>query len=80
MPSRRLHPSARTDRRRRRQIQRSPQTDRALARKYRLNPKTIAKWRRRASVDDEPMGPKARRKDALPPTQEVFVAAVQELT
>ena len=80
MPSRRLHPSARTTRKQRRQIQRSPESDRALARKHRLNPKTIAKWRRRDGVDDAPMGPKTARLSALSPIEEALVVAVRQLT
>jgi hypothetical protein len=44
-----------------------------------LNVKTVAKWRRRKSVDDEPMGPKSRR-NVLPLWEETLVAAVRQLT
>jgi transposase-like protein len=54
-----LHGSARTTEALRRAIQHSQASIRALARRYGINPKTIAKWKRRTTTADAPMGPKA---------------------
>jgi hypothetical protein len=53
-----LHPRARTTRAQRKRIQASEDSDRALAAKLHVNVKTVAKWRRRRSTDDAPMGPR----------------------
>src|SRR4029434_1714091 len=42
----------------RRAIQRSQESLRALAKRHGINPKTVAKWRKRSSIDDLPTGPK----------------------
>lgn len=39
-------------------IQRSTASVATLSRRYNINPKTVRKWRSRASVEDERMGPK----------------------
>jgi len=52
-----LHGSARTTEALRRAIQHSQASIRALARRYGINPKTIAKWKRRTTTADAPMGP-----------------------
>ena len=80
MSSRRLQPSARTNRRQRRQIQLSAQSDRALAQKLGIDVKTVSKWRRRQSVDDAPLGPKTPTPSNLAPDAEAFVVAVRQLT
>ena len=80
MPSRRLHPSARTTRLQRRRIQASQDTDKACAHKMGLNAKTVAKWRRRTSVEDAPRGPKTRPRRALTDEDEVLAVALRQLT
>jgi len=56
-----LHGSASTTQAIRRAIQHSQESIRALARRHGINPKTVAKWRRRTSTSDAPMGPKTPR-------------------
>jgi transposase len=80
MPLRRLHPSARTTRKQRRQIQRSQDTDRACAERLGVDVKTVAKWRRRTGVEDAPKGPKTTRQRTLAGEREVLVVAVRQLT
>ncbi len=55
-----LHGSARTTPRVRAELQAAQASSRALATQYGLNPKTVAKWRKRPSTADAPMGPRAR--------------------
>ena len=55
-----LHGSARTTAAVRRAIQHSQESLAKLAAQYGLNPKTIAKWKKRASVHDAPMGLNSR--------------------
>ena len=50
--------SARTTAAIRRSIQRSQESLQALAKRHNINPKTVAKWRKRATATDAPMGPK----------------------
>ena len=54
-----LHGSARTTAAIRCSIQRSPESRQTLAKRHSINPKTVAKWRKRATTADAPMGPKA---------------------
>ena len=56
-----LHGSATTTHAIRAAIQRSKAPLKELAAQYGLNHKTVAKWRKRAFVNDVPMGPKAPR-------------------
>jgi len=56
-----LHGSATTTHAVRAAIQRSKAPLKELAAQYGLNHKTVAKWRKRAFVNDVPMGPKAPR-------------------
>jgi transposase-like protein len=53
-----LQGCARTTAAVRRAIQSSQESLITLAERYDLNPKTVAKWRKRSSVADAPMGPK----------------------
>ena len=71
-----LHGSARTTPRVRAELQASQDTTRALAVRYGLNEKTVAKWRRRTTTADAPMGPRQPRSSKL---SEVEEAAVVEL-
>ncbi|MEK7419537.1 MAG: integrase, partial [Pseudomonadota bacterium] len=56
----RLHGSARTTPRTRAELQLATGSHRSLAQLYGINPKTVAKWRARTSVLNEPMGPRGR--------------------
>ena len=47
---------------------------------YGLNHKTVAKWRKRAFVNDVPMGPKAPRSTVLSPGEEAIVVAFRKHT
>ena len=53
-----LHSSATTIQAVRRAIQNSQESLRALAKRYGINQKTVAKWKKRTSVDDLTTGPK----------------------
>jgi transposase-like protein len=53
-----LHSNARTTQAIRAAIQRSSQSLQSLAQRHGINPKTVAKWRKRTTVADAPMGPK----------------------
>ena len=52
------HGSARTTAAVRRAIQHSQESLQGLATRYSINPKTVAKWRKRPTTADAPMGPK----------------------
>src|SRR5256885_8976220 len=56
----RLHGSARSTPRIRAELQLATVSHRSLAKLYGINPKTVAKWRARTSVLDEPLGPRYR--------------------
>lgn len=56
-----VHGSARTTPRLRAEFQASQESTRALAVRYGVNPKTVAKWRKRTTTADAPMGPRRRR-------------------
>src|ERR1022692_2835190 len=75
-----LHGSARTTKALRRAIQHSQASIRALARRYGINPKTIAKWKRRTTTADAPMGPKAPRSTVLSKEEEAIVVAFRKHT
>lgn len=72
-----LHGSATTTRRIRAQIQSAQAPTATLARRYGVNPKTVAKWRRRPSVEDLPMGPRRRRSSVLTELEEAAVVTVR---
>src|SRR6185437_15076797 len=56
-------------------------SDRRLrAAQYGLNHKTVAKWRKRAFVNDVPMGPKTPRSTVLSPEEEAIVVAFRKHT
>ena len=75
-----LHGSARTTPRVRAELQRSQEATRRLAARYGLNPKTIAKWRRRSSTADAPMGPSRPRSSVLSETEEAIVVEFRRRT
>jgi transposase-like protein len=64
----------------RRAIQHSQESIRALARRHGVNPKTIAKWKRRTSAADAPMGPKAPRSTVLSSEEEAIIVAFRKHT
>lgn len=75
-----LHSSARTTEAVRRAIQNSQASVRALARQYGVNPKTVAKWKHRADVRDQPMGPKQPRSSVLTVEEEAIIVAFRRHT
>jgi transposase InsO family protein len=64
----------------RRAIQQSQDSLRALARRHGINPKTVAKWRKRTSVQDQRTGPKEPRSTVLTLDEEAVVVAFRRLT
>src|ERR687884_929174 len=75
-----LHGSARTTAAVRRAIQHSQESLRRLARRHGINPKTVAKWKKRASIQDQPTGPKQPRSTVLTIEQEAIVVAFRRHT
>ena len=75
-----LHPRATTTEATRRAIQNSQESIRKLAKRYGINPKTVAKWKKRDSVKDLPMGPKQRRSTVLSEEEEGFIVAFRTKT
>src|SRR5215217_1618809 len=75
-----LHGSARTTPRVRAELQAAQATTRALAASYGLNPKTVAKWRRRATTADQPMGPSRPRSTVLTEAEEAIVVEFRRRT
>ena len=70
-----LHGSATTTEAVRRAIQRSEESVRALALRHGISPTTVQKWRKRASVNDAPMGPKAVHSTVLTIEEEAMSVA-----
>jgi transposase-like protein len=75
-----LHGSARTTAAVRRAIQHSQESLRALARRHGINPKTVAKWKKRTSVQDERTGPKEPRSTVLSTEEEAIIIAFRRHT
>lgn len=75
-----LHGSARTTEAVRRAIQHSQESIRALANRYGLNPKTVAKWKKRTTPADAPMGPKAPASTVLTLEEEAIIVAFSKHT
>jgi len=75
-----LHGSATTTHSVRAAIQRSEASIAALSRRYGINPKTVAKWRKRDSVNDAPMGPKECRSSVLSKEEEALAVAFRRHT
>lgn len=75
-----LHGSARTTEATRRAIQNSQESLRVLATRYGINPKTVAKWRKRESVSDAPMGPKELSSTVLTKEEEALIVAFRKHT
>jgi transposase InsO family protein len=75
-----LHGSARTTPRVRAELQAAQGTTRALAARHGLNPKTVAKWRKRATTADAPMGPRRARSTVLTEAEEAIVVELRRRT
>src|SRR6187397_2827013 len=75
-----LHGSARTTAAVRRAIQNSQESLRVLARRHGINPKTVAKWKKRPSVQDERTGPKEPRSTVLTLEEEAIIVAFRRHT
>jgi transposase InsO family protein len=75
-----LHGSARTTPRVRAELQRSQEATRSVAARCGLNPKTVAKWRRRTTVTDAPMGPARPRSTVLSEVEEAIVVEFRRRT
>ncbi len=75
-----LHGSARTTPRVRAELQASQEATRALAAPYGLNPKTVAKWRKRTTTADQPMGPARPCSTTLTKTEEAIVVEFRRRT
>src|SRR5919205_1756470 len=75
-----LHGSARTTAAVRRAIQHSQESLRCLARRHGINPKTVAKWKKRTSIRDQPTGPKRPRSTVLTLEEEAIVVAFRRHT
>ncbi|MEM9431666.1 MAG: IS481 family transposase, partial [Pseudomonadota bacterium] len=61
-------------------MQRSQASTAELSRELGINPKTVAKSRKRATVDDTRTGPKEPRSTALGAQDEAIVVAVRRHT
>src|SRR4029434_3728280 len=75
-----LHGSARTTAAVRRAIQHRQESLRSLAKRHGINPKTVAKWKKRPSVQDERTGPKEPRSTVLSIEEEAVVVAFRRRT
>jgi transposase-like protein len=75
-----LHGSARTTPRVRAELQAAQATTRGLAARHGLNPKTAAKWRRRTTTADRPMGPARPRSTVLTEAEEAIVVESRRRT
>src|SRR5215211_4290640 len=75
-----LHGSARTTAAVRRAIQHSQESLRVLARRHGINPKTVAKWKKRTSVQDKRTGPKEPRSTVLSTEAEAIIVAFRRHT
>ena len=54
-------------------MQRSQVSTAALSRELGINPKTVAKWRKRETVEDRKTGPKEPRSSVLGEAEEAMV-------
>jgi len=79
--ARKRHPCARTTPRLRREIQqRKAEPNRETAFWLGLNPKTVAKWKRRRTTADAPMGPKHPVSTVLSAAEEVLIVVFRKHT
>ena len=75
-----LHGSATTTTAIRRAIQHSQESLRVLARRHGINPKTVAKWRKRDTVTDLPIGPTHPKSTVLTIEEEAIVTGFRRHT
>jgi len=75
-----LHGCARTTAALRRTIQNSQESLKQIAMRYHINAKTVAKWRKRATVEDAPMGPRHAHSTVLTAEQEATIVAFRRQT
>jgi transposase-like protein len=75
-----LYGAARTTPRVRAELQGSQESTRALAARYGLNAKTVAKWRKRSSTADRPMGPSKPKSTVLSGIEEAIVVEFRRRT
>ena len=75
-----LHGSARTTPAVRRAIQRSQDSIATLARRHGIDRKTVAKWRKRQTTADAPMGPTTPRSTVLSVEEEATIVAFRRHT
>ena len=75
-----LHGSATTTETVRRAIQNSQASIRTLAQQYHINPKTVAKWKKRETVQDAVIGPKQKRSTVLSQVEEALIVAFRKQT
>jgi hypothetical protein len=75
-----LHGCAATTAALRRAIQNSQESLSALADRFHINVKTVAKWRKRTSVKDLPMGPHEPHSSVLTAEQEAMIVAFRRQT
>ena len=53
---------------------------RVLARQYGINPKTVAKWKKRETVEDRKTGPRSPRSTVLSQEEEVLIVTFRRHT
>jgi transposase-like protein len=75
-----LHGAARTTPRVPAELQAAKESTRTLAARYGLNAKTVAKWRKRASTADPPMGPSRPKSTVLAEIEEAIVVEFRRRT
>src|SRR3712207_5148706 len=75
-----LRGSARTTPRVRAELQAAQEATRALAARPGLNPKTVAKWRRRTTTADQPLGPRRPRSSVLTEVEEAVIVEPRRRT
>jgi transposase len=75
-----LHGAARTTPRIRAELQAAKESTRALAARYGLNAKTVAKWRKRTTTTDRPMGPSTPKSTVLTEIEEAIVVEFRRRT
>jgi len=75
-----LHGCATTTHAVRAAIQRSKASIQALSERYGINPKTVAKWRKRPSLEDQQMGPRVPRSTVLSADEEMLIVAFRRHT
>ena len=74
------HGSATTTHAVRAAIQRSQASLAALSREFGINPKTVAKWRKRAAVEDLKTGPKSPHSTVMTEAEEAVIVAFRRHT